>query len=323
MSILQVWFQNRRAKERSTRQKQQSQSTEQGSSSRAVESLLKPQRSEAGSAIASALITASSPVRPNPLPLFLRAGRRRSLSTSALISNSSTPSIPEDSTVWIAEDPNQSCQPITSRSGPVRPRFGRTHTHVGLGVYSRPLQIREGSYPRRGANSTSPVQSRRPLSSSILGNPFHPAEALSALPSTDVYERPRFLRTAEEAAAIRAQPSGLVAPGSSPPESNSIAGRRNNRLPPIKLLIDEIDTAMQDDPARFFGPTTAQSCPSLVSPFERLELQSPLDGRSGYSEGGLSYFDQQRTPTSRYSPPVFNLEYRFGRTSGSEPAEGQ
>lgn len=298
-----MWFQNRRAKERSNRQKQQSQSEEPASTQPGVVDGT-PGAPLIGPGI-SVFATMASPGPSQPMPLSVHASltRRRSLSTSALLSESSTPSIAESPAHWSSEAIPGSNYPTMSRAGPVRPRLVRHHTHAGSGLYTRPMLPRGSSRARHEASSVSPKQSTMPSAGSSRSQWTPSRGSAATLPHAAYWD----------AAAVTqfnaSQPFGsgasLAPSQSSPPDTVSVAERRSNRLPPIKLLIDEIDTAMRDLPSSAFGPSTVQSCPSLVSPFERLELQSPLDDRSVHSEGVNSYFDQRRTQVpARYSPPV-------------------
>lgn len=239
-----------------------------------------------------------------PLP---GAVRRRSLSTSVLISGVAPPASQEDPLVWIAEDAERGRR-ISSAIGPVRPSLGRHHTHAGNSFYGRPSHT-IGSRGRSGptSSSVSPTQSTRPRTQSFRAA-WSPPFANSSLPRRHAAlahppSIPQGASAPYSTASYRpSAPSFLVQPIQGEP--SSVAERRQNRLPPIKLLIDEIDTAMRDIPTNPFGPSTVQSCPSLLSPFQRLELQSPLGNRTVHSEGSMSYFDQQRTPMpEQHSPP--------------------
>jgi hypothetical protein len=249
--------------------------------------------------------------------MFANPARRRSLSTSALVGGLPSTAFASSPLVWVREDPASNRNAIAPGVGPIRPRLGRHHTHAGSHVYTRPPFVQTGSRARQSSSSISPVQSTRPRSLSFRAHSFPTEFVAPTPPSWRSYGPPRSFHDATM--SNRGRPS-TETPMSSryPSELDSIAERRNNRLPPIKLLIDELDSAIENDPSRF-GPSTVQSCPSLVSPFERLELQSPQEARrSGYSESGLSYFEQQRTPVpERYSPPALSPTYQFGTSFGS------
>jgi len=99
------------------------------------------------------------------------------------------------------------------------------------------------------------------------------------------------------------------------PSNETLADRRNTRLPPVKLLLDIADMAsLGISPPE--PPYSAQSCPPL-SPFGSLSLYSPIYPRTGYSEGATSsYFDVDiKTPMAsrRISPqPETTASDRFG-----------
>lgn len=123
---------------------------------------------------------------------------------------------------------------------------------------------------------------------------------------------PSYVQQASGLASTSSAQSAAFAE-SSPPEG-SLADRRSNRLPPIRLLLDIADRASMEFtpgmPSPYSPASTAQSCPDLLSPFERLDVMSSRTPgqRSGYSESGAaSYFDQwrreQEARRSEMSPP--------------------
>lgn len=294
--VLQVWFQNRRAKERNVKQKQQ-----------LIEHRERLERVESSAAHIQDTTPTLPPdsVFPNAqafssplhiavdsLPAGFDFGRRRSLSTSALDHAPASASNPTfRSPYHLSNTEVSEPQPF----GPIRPRFNRYNTVHPQYSFGRPSTARSELLP----HSRSPPTRLRQLGSDSGEGPSRQRDLVLPLPNP----RYRFGHS-PTCSFSNTRPSP-----SSNASSVTIADRRENRLPPIRMLLDIADSAAADFSPSLSGvPSSSHSC-GLYSPFSDLQLNTPVseDGRR------TEYFSARDTQPTRDEPVAPSTEYTFGR----------
>lgn len=237
----------------------------------------------------------SSPARPisDRMPQAFDPTRRRSLSTSALdFPPSTAPNFPVNTSL---QSHAEAYHPLPF--GPMRPRFNRNHTNQPQYAFGRPSSARS-----EVPSSRSPPTRLRHLSytgtastsTEMLGN-YRP-ELMLPLP------QPRYRFEHNSTSSFNTS-----RPSSS--HSGTIADRRENRLPPIRMLLDIADGALADLSPSSLGMPSSQSC-SIYSPFSDLQLNTPgsQDGRR------VDYFSERLPEVSRGDgEPVASPQYTFGR----------
>ena len=254
---------------------------------------------------------------PTNLHLGLTTSRRRSVSTGdinpAPQSAQSKYQAPQSLQIFPVSQGSEPCSPGT---GPIRPRINRFHS------------LHHGSHPR-----IAPWETRQSLPRSLSNAYSVPAD--SGLPANS--QKPYGSLPSPRAVGIAAQPSrslplALPLPlgraATSPvynyrveatSEGKSLAYRRNNRLPSIKLVLDIADKASSGlSPTTLGGPSSVHSCPSLSSPFNSLQLDSPFQIRTGYSEGAPTSYFEAKTPMQDIDPSAITpAAYTFGKSFSS------
>ncbi|KAK9899161.1 homeobox-domain-containing protein [Cystobasidium minutum MCA 4210] len=290
---VQVWFQNRRAKERNAKQKQQllehRERLERVERSGQDQDATPTQPTES---TFSTPHTYSSPLHipVDALPSGFDGSRRRSLSTSALEHTHATPS---DVAYRHSHNlPNaEACH--TQPFGPMRPRFNRYHTMLPQYSFGRPSSARSDIQP----HSRSPPARLGQLEQDTARRSPRQGEMVLPLPT------PRYRYGHSPTSSFNARPSSSSA-------SVTIADRRENRLPPIRMLLDMADSAAAEFSPSLSGvPSSSHSC-GLYSPFSDLHLNTPgsEDGRQ------TEYFSSRDTHVSRDERATPSTEYTFGRT---------
>lgn len=292
----QVWFQNRRAKERNAKQKQQlMEHRERLERVESAATLQETINTPPLAPVSPVMYALSSPAHATSdfLPQSFDTTRRRSLSTSALDIPTSSGSEPTRAGYHSIYAGMHQPQPL----GPMRPRFNRYHTIHPKYAFGRPSSAR-ADMPSSSRSPPSRLTQLEDTEGEAV-NSGETAQAPEGLMLPLPQPRYRFGHSPTSSFS-RNRPASAA--------SDTIADRRETRLPPIRMLLDIADGALADLSPSTSGHQSSHSC-SLYSPFSDLQLNTPgsQDGRR------TDYFSAGPQPVREETGGIATPDYSFGR----------